>query len=43
MQDSVAASDYIGKDGGPGRRTGIQAFIENSDVSIWIRSGYHDT
>lgn len=32
--DSVAASDYIGKDGGPGRRTGIQAFIENSDVSI---------
>ena len=32
--DSVVASDYIGKDGGPGRRTGIQAFIENSDVSI---------
>ncbi len=32
--NSVAASDYIGSDGGPGKRTGIQAFIENSDVSL---------
>lgn len=32
--NSVAASDYIGTDGGPGKRTGIQAFIENSDVSL---------
>lgn len=28
------AADYIGTDGGPGKRTGIQAFIENSDVSL---------
>lgn len=32
--NAVAASDYIGSDGGPGKRTGIQAFIENSDVSL---------
>ena len=31
---AISASDYIGSDGGPGKRTGIQAFIENSDVSI---------
>lgn len=30
----ISAGDYIGSDGGPGKRTGIQAFIENSDVSI---------
>ena len=37
--DSVTASDYIGTDGGPGKRTGIQAFIENSDVSIMTVPG----
>lgn len=31
---SLTAGDYIGTDGGPGKRTGIQAFIENSDVSL---------
>ncbi len=31
---SITASEYIGTDGGPGKRSGIQAFIENSDVSI---------
>lgn len=30
----ATAADYIGKDEGPGKRTGIQAFIENSDVSL---------
>lgn len=30
----ISAAEYIGTDGGPGKRTGIQAFIENSDVSI---------
>lgn len=35
----VTAADYIGKDEGPGRRTGIQAFIENSDVSLMAVPG----
>ena len=30
----ISASEYIGTDGGPGKRSGIQAFIENSDVSL---------
>ena len=30
----VSAADYIGTDEGPGKRSGIQAFIENSDVSL---------
>lgn len=30
----ISAAEYIGTDGGPGKRSGIQAFIENSDVSI---------
>lgn len=30
----ITAADYIGTDGGPGKRTGIQSFIENSDVSL---------
>lgn len=35
----ITAADYIGKDEGPGRRTGIQAFIENSDVSLMAVPG----
>lgn len=35
----VTAADYIGKDEGPGRRTGIQSFIENSDVSLMAVPG----
>lgn len=31
--------DYIGKDGGPGRRTGLQAFLDNSDVNIMAVPG----
>ncbi len=30
----VGAAEYIGTDGGPGKRSGIQAFLENSDVSL---------
>lgn len=30
----VDAGTYIGHDGGPGKRTGIQAFIENNNVSM---------
>ena len=35
----VTAAEYIGTDGGPGKRTGIQAFIENSDVSLMAVPG----
>ena len=31
---NVAASAFTGKDDGPGKRTGLQAFLENSIVSI---------
>lgn len=31
---SVTSDVYIGKDGGPGKRTGIMAFLENEVVSI---------
>lgn len=30
----ISAAEYIGTDEGPGRRSGIQAFVENSDVSL---------
>lgn len=32
--DAVNAGTFIGEDGGPGQRTGIQSFIENNIVSI---------
>ncbi len=35
----VSAAEYIGTDEGPGRRSGIQAFIENSDVSLMAVPG----
>ena len=31
---SLTDDDFIGKDDGPGARTGIQAFLDNTDVSI---------
>lgn len=37
--ESVFAAEYIGADGGPGKRSGIQAFIENSDVSLMAVPG----
>lgn len=36
---SVGPADYIGEDNGPGRRTGLAAFAENSDVSIMLIPG----
>lgn len=35
----ICASDYMGKDGGPGKRTGITAFIENSEANIMAVPG----
>jgi phage tail sheath protein FI len=36
---SIAASDFIGLNAGPGKRTGIQSFIEVSDVSMMAVPG----
>ena len=38
----VMAADYIGVDNGPGKRTGIQAFLENAVVSIMAVPGVTD-
>ena len=35
----VSASDFIGEDRGPGKRTGIQAFVDNDEVSIMAVPG----
>ncbi len=35
----VTAAEYIGVNGGPGKRSGIQSFIENSDVSMMAVPG----
>lgn len=40
--DSLSPDIWIGKDNGPGRRTGIQAFIDNSLVSILAVPGIVD-
>ncbi|MBB6735609.1 phage tail sheath C-terminal domain-containing protein [Cohnella zeiphila] len=40
--ENLAASDFIGEDRGPGRRTGIQAFIDNDVVSIMAIPGVTD-
>lgn len=37
--DSITAAEYIGQDLGPGKRTGIQAFIDNDEVSIMAIPG----
>lgn len=36
---TVTADAYLGKDDGPGRRTGLQAFLENGNVSIMAIPG----
>lgn len=36
---SITDNDFIGKDDGPGSRTGIQAFLDNTDVSIMAVPG----
>jgi len=35
----ISAADFIGSNGGPGKRTGIQAFIEVNDVSMMAVPG----
>jgi len=37
--DKVNAGTFIGVDNGPGKRTGIQAFLENSNVSMMAIPG----
>ncbi|NLW92086.1 MAG: phage tail sheath family protein [Syntrophomonadaceae bacterium] len=39
---ALSAADYIGEDRGPGKRTGIQAFIDNDEVSIMAVPGVTD-
>ncbi|MEI7025317.1 phage tail sheath family protein [Paenibacillus sp. y28] len=39
---NLAASDFMGQDNGPGKRTGIQAFIDNDVVSIMAVPGVTD-
>lgn len=38
----ISAADFIGEDRGPGERTGIQAFLDNSEVSIMAVPGITD-
>jgi len=38
----VSPSDFIGEDRGPGQRTGIQAFVDNDEVSIMAVPGVTD-
>ncbi len=40
--DALSAGDFMGEDKGPGNRTGIQAFIDNGDVSIMAVPGVTD-
>jgi len=38
----LAASDFIGEDFGPGKRTGLQSFIDNDEVAILAVPGVTD-
>lgn len=40
--NKVKPSTFIGTDGGPGKRTGIQSFLENSTVSMMAIPGITD-
>lgn len=40
--DRLTAADFIGSDNGAGRRTGIQAFLDNDNVSIIAVPGVTD-
>lgn len=40
--DSISAADFIGENNGAGRRTGIQAFLDNDVVSIMAIPGITD-
>ena len=39
---NISAADYIGEDKGAGRRTGIQAFVDNDVVSLLAAPGVTD-
>ncbi|MDD4802449.1 MAG: phage tail sheath subtilisin-like domain-containing protein [Syntrophomonas sp.] len=39
---ALSAADFLGEDRGPGKRTGIQAFIDNDEVSIMAIPGVTD-
>ncbi len=39
---SISAADFIGTDNGPGKRTGIQAFVDNDFVSLMAVPGVTD-
>lgn len=39
---SISAADFMGKDLGPGKRTGIKSFIDNDDVSLMAVPGVVD-
>lgn len=36
---NISAAEYMGKDLGPGKRTGIKSFIDNDEVSIMLVPG----
>lgn len=36
---SISTADFVGQDKGPGKRTGIQSFIDNDEVSIMAIPG----
>lgn len=38
----ISPSEYVGEDNGPGKRTGIQAFVDNDQVSIMAIPGVTD-
>ncbi len=40
--DNISSATYMGSDDGPGKRTGIQAFLENEMVSIMAVPGITD-
>ena len=40
--ESLSAADFIGSDNGAGRRTGIQSFLDNDNVSIMAVPGVTD-
>ncbi|MEC0213177.1 phage tail sheath family protein [Paenibacillus ehimensis] len=40
--DALSAGDFMGQDLGPGKRTGIQAFIDNDEVSLMAVPGVTD-
>ncbi|MDR0468847.1 MAG: phage tail sheath family protein [Peptococcaceae bacterium] len=39
---SISAANFIGQDNGPGRRTGIQSFVDNDSVSLMAVPGVTD-